>query len=57
MTKEGYNLDIKSPNAPENIHEDPIALLKQYQEAVIKAENDRQALKNSLVAALERGEY
>lgn len=51
-----YNLDIKNPNAPENIHEDPIALLKQYQEAVIKAENDRQALKNSLVAALERGE-
>jgi type I restriction enzyme M protein len=52
----GYNLDIKNPNAPENIHEDPVVLLKQYQEAVIKAENDRQALKNSLVAALERGE-
>lgn len=52
----GYNLDIKNPNAPENIHEDPIVLLMQYQEAVIKAENDRQALKNSLVAALERGE-
>jgi len=52
----GYNLDIKNPNAPGNIHEDPIVLLKQYQEAVIKAENDRQALKNSLVAALERGE-
>jgi hypothetical protein len=33
-----------------------VVLLKQYQEAVIKAENDRQALKNSLVAALERGE-
>ena len=52
----GYNLDIKNPNAPGNIHEDPVVLLKQYQEAVIKAENDRQALKNSLVAALERGE-
>jgi len=51
-----YNLDIKNPNAPENIHEDPVVLLKQYQEAVIQAENDRQALKNSLVAALERGE-
>jgi type I restriction enzyme M protein len=52
----GYNLDIKNPNAPGNVHEDPVVLLKQYQEAVIKAENDRQALKNSLVSALERGE-
>jgi type I restriction enzyme M protein len=52
----GYNLDIKNPNAPGNIHEDPLVLLKQYQEAVIKAEHDRQALKDSLVAALERGE-
>ncbi|HEY9636335.1 MAG TPA: class I SAM-dependent DNA methyltransferase [Coleofasciculaceae cyanobacterium] len=52
----GYNLDIKNPNAPGNIHEDPVVLLKQYQEAVTKAENDRQALKDSLVAALERGE-
>jgi len=30
----GYNLDVKNPNAPENIHEDPIVLLKQYQAVV-----------------------
>ncbi len=52
----GYNLDIKNPNAPENTHEDPLVLLGQYQEAVAAADEARNALKASLMAALERTE-
>lgn len=52
----GYNLDIKNPNTPEDTHEDPLVLLEQYQAAAAAAEEARNALKASLMAALERGE-
>ena len=51
----GYNLDIKNPNAPEDIHEDPQVLLKKYQEAAQKADQARLALKTALQACLETG--
>jgi type I restriction enzyme M protein len=50
----GYNLDIKNPNAPGNVHEDPIALLKQYQEAAAAADEARSALKTALQSCLEQ---
>ena len=47
-----YNLDIKNPNAPVEIHEDPEELLAQYAEAVkaVKALQDQ--LKTSLQQSL-----
>ena len=47
-----YNLDIKNPNAPVEIHEDPEELLAQYTEAVkaVKALQDQ--LKASLQQSL-----
>ena len=51
----GYNLDIKNPNTPEDRHEDPVELLKKYQEATAKADNARLALKQALQACLEKG--
>ena len=47
-----YNLDIKNPNAPVEIHEDPEELLAQYAEAVkaVKALQDQ--LKASLQQSL-----
>lgn len=52
----GYNLDIKNPNTPEDTHEDPLVLLKKYQAAAAAADEARSALRESLKAALERGE-
>jgi type I restriction enzyme M protein len=48
-----YNLDIKNPNAPVEIHEDPEELLAQYTEAVkaVKALQDQ--LKTSLQQSLD----
>ena len=43
ITANNYNLDIKNPNAPVEIHEDPEELLAQYAEAVkaVKALQDQ----------------
>lgn len=48
-----YNLDIKNPNAVGDSHEDPLVLLKQYQEAAVMADEARLALKEALQACLE----
>jgi type I restriction enzyme M protein len=50
----GYNLDIKNPNTSGSVHEDPIALLQQYQEAAAAADEARIALKTALQTCLER---
>jgi len=49
----GYNLDIKNPNTIAASHEDPLVLLKQYQEAAAMADQARLALKTGLQACLE----
>lgn len=49
----GYNLDIKNPNAIADSHEDPLVLLKQYQEAAATADQARLALKAALQNCLE----
>ncbi|MEL6491103.1 MAG: class I SAM-dependent DNA methyltransferase [Cyanobacteria bacterium J06621_3] len=52
----GYNLDIKNPNVPAFEHRDPMVLLKEYRAAANEASKASEALKASLMAALERGE-
>ena len=47
-----YNLDIKNPNAPVEIHEDPEELLAQYAEAVKAAKTLQDQLKASLQQSL-----
>lgn len=49
----GYNLDIKNPNAIADSHEDPLVLLKQYQEAAAMADQARLDLKTALELCLE----
>jgi len=50
----GYNLDIKKPNAVVDSHEDPLVLLKQYNEAAAIADQSRLALKIALQTCLEK---
>lgn len=50
----GYNLDIKNPNAVADSHEDPLELLKKYQEAAATADKARTALKTALQLCLEQ---
>lgn len=50
----GYNLDIKNPNAIADRHEDPLVLLKQYQDAAKTADEARLALKTALQSCLEQ---
>ena len=50
----GYNLDIKNPNAVVDSHEDPLVLLKQYNEAAAIADQSRLALKIALQTCLEK---
>jgi type I restriction enzyme M protein len=47
-----YNLDIKNPNAPVEIHEDPEELLAQYAEAVKAVKSLQDQLKASLQQSL-----
>jgi type I restriction enzyme M protein len=47
-----YNLDIKNPNAPVEIHEDPEELLAQYEEAVKAVKSLKDQLKASLQQSL-----
>lgn len=49
----GYNLDLKNPNAIADSHEDPLVLLKQYQEAQATADRARLDLKRALQDCLE----
>ncbi|MCK6525501.1 type I restriction-modification system subunit M [Myxococcota bacterium] len=48
----GFNLDIKNPNAPEQTHEDPDALLGRYTQARSAAAEIREALRSALSEAL-----
>ncbi len=54
IRERNYNLDIKNPNAPEETHEDPDVLLKQYEEAKTSAAELREGLRKALATALER---
>jgi type I restriction enzyme M protein len=49
----GYNLDIKNPNAEATKHGDPDELLADYKELLKNVAQARDALKTELAAALE----
>jgi type I restriction enzyme M protein len=49
----GFNLDIRNPNAPELVHEDPDVLLERYQQARAAAAEIREQLRRALAEALE----
>jgi len=51
----GYNLDLKNPNTPDEVHETPDVLLAQHSEAVAAAGEAQQALRDSLAQSLDNG--
>ncbi|WP_136516223.1 type I restriction-modification system subunit M [Geomonas edaphica] len=51
-----YNLDVKNPNKADQDHGDPVELLAKYKKLLAEAAETREALKNELMAALERGQ-
>ncbi|MCK5913885.1 MAG: N-6 DNA methylase [Desulfuromusa sp.] len=51
-----YNLDIKNPNIVEADLGDPDELLAEYKTLLADVATTREALKQELMAALERGE-
>jgi type I restriction enzyme M protein len=52
IAKNNYNLDMKNPKAPIEIHDDPDELLQQYKESVMEVERIQQELKSILSKAL-----
>jgi type I restriction enzyme M protein len=50
-----YNLDIKNPNKVDEDHGDPVELLAKYKKLLEEVAETRDALKNELMAALDRG--
>jgi type I restriction enzyme M protein len=50
----GYNLDIKNPNAPNDVYGDPDKLLNKYHEILGQIEKTRETLKKELAASFER---
>jgi len=47
-----FNLDIKNPNTPDEVHVDPDILLRQYAEAVSQVKELQEKLKSSLEGSL-----
>jgi len=54
IAKNNYNLDIKNPNAPVEIHEDPDTILEEYLSVSREIRNLQDLLKASLKKSLER---
>jgi type I restriction enzyme M protein len=52
IAKNNYNLDIKNPNAPVEVHDDPEELLMQYKEAVTAVNQLQEELKSLLQKSL-----
>ena len=54
IVKNNYNLDIKNPNTPIELHDDPDWLLEQYHESLQVISQLQNDLKKSLVKSLEK---
>ena len=54
IAKNNYNLDIKNPNAPLKVHDDPDELLKLYQDAVTSVFQLQEELKSLLQKSLNK---
>jgi type I restriction enzyme M protein len=52
IRERGFNLDIRNPNAPQAAHEDPKALLAQFDKERAAAAALREELRTALGAAL-----
>lgn len=52
IIERNYNLDIKNPNTPDLVHEDPDELLRQYAESVAMVKKLQDQLKMSLEESL-----
>ena len=48
IAKNNFNLDIKNPNAPVEVHDDPDELLKQFNIAIKQVSNLQNELKLTL---------
>lgn len=53
IRRQTYNLDIKNPNAPDDVHRDPDELLTEYMQTIADVQKTRDALTTQLAAALE----
>ena len=49
-----YNLDIKNPNKADKDHGNPVELLVKYKKLLAEVAETRDALKEELMAALDR---
>ena len=54
IARNNYNLDIKNPNAPIEVHDDPEELIRLYREAVISVNNLQEELKALLQKSLNK---
>ena len=54
IAKNNYNLDLKNPNAPIEVHDDPDELLKLYQDAVTSVHQLQEELKSFLQRSLNK---
>ena len=52
IASKNYNLDIKNPNTPLELHDDPDELLEQYLKSILEVEKIQQQLKFILSKAL-----
>jgi type I restriction enzyme M protein len=53
IAKNNYNLDVKNPNLPDEVHIDPDQLLEEYRKANLEVEQIQQKLKQILSEALD----
>ena len=53
IAKNNYNLDIKNPNAPVEIHDDPDHLLNQYRDVLEQVSHLQKSLKDELRDSLK----
>jgi type I restriction enzyme M protein len=54
IVKNNYNLDIKNPNSPIEVHDDPEDLIKRYKESVNLVNNIQEELKALLEKSLNK---
>ena len=52
----GYNLDSRNPNKIDEDHDDPLELLAKYKKMLTEVAETRDALKQELMTAFERGD-
>jgi type I restriction enzyme M protein len=54
VAKDNYNLDIKNPNTPNQVHDDPDEILGQYREALRNVRSLQEVLKARLGESIDK---